>query len=61
MKKGIGFVNFNNQCIFDIDIIVYCYVDVLLMMVEIENVFLGKCVNYVNEVCKWVYGKNWYL
>ena len=52
MKKGIGSVNSNNQRIFDTDIIVYRYADVLLMMAEIENALSGKCANYVNEVRK---------
>ena len=60
MKKGIGSVNSNNQRIFDTDIIVYRYADVLLMMAEIENALSGKCANYVNEVRKRAYGKNWH-
>lgn len=59
-KKGIGSVNSNNQRIFDTDIIVYRYADVLLMMAEIENALSGKCANYVNEVRKRAYGKNWH-
>ncbi len=38
----------------------YGYADVLLMMAEIENALSGKCANYVNEVRKRAYGKNWH-
>lgn len=59
MKKGIGSVNSNNQRVFDTDIIIYRYSDILLMMAEVENGLTGKCASYVNEVRQRAYGDNW--
>ena len=59
MKKGIGSVNSNNQRIFDTDIIIYRYADILLMMAEVENGLSGRCASYINQVRQRAYGDNW--
>lgn len=59
MKKGIGSVNSNNQRVFDTDIIIYRYSDILLMMAEVENGLNGHCASYINEVRQRAYGDDW--
>lgn len=41
------------------DILVYRYADALLMMAEIENGLGNPCANYINEIRKRAYGKNY--
>lgn len=59
MKKGIGSINSNNQRVFDTDIIIYRYSDILLMMAEVENGLTGRCASYVNQVRQRAYGTAW--
>lgn len=59
LKKCVGSVNSNNDRIFDSDIIVYRYADVLLMMAEIENSLSGTCATYINQVRERAYGDNY--
>lgn len=56
-KKLMGYMD-GGIYYYDLDVLVYRYVDVLLMLVECENGLgvLDKCVVYINEVCKCVYG-----
>lgn len=61
MKKGIGSVNATNNRIYDNDILVYRYADALLMMAEVENGLGNPCANYINEIRKRAYGKNYSL
>jgi len=59
MKKGIGSINSNNQRVFDTDIIIYRYSDILLMMAEVENALTGHCASYINQVRQRAYGSEW--
>lgn len=59
LKKCIGSVNSTNDRVFDSDIIVYRYADVLLMMAEIENSLTGNCATYINQIRERAYGANY--
>lgn len=59
MKKGIGSINSNDQRVFDTDIIIYRYSDILLMMAEVENALTGHCASYINQVRQRAYGSEW--
>lgn len=59
LKKCIGSINSNNNRIYDTDVIVYRYADVLLMMAEVANGLGESCSSYINDVRKRAYGDNY--
>ncbi|MBP6065896.1 MAG: RagB/SusD family nutrient uptake outer membrane protein [Bacteroides sp.] len=59
MLKGIGIINSNANRVYESDIVVYRYADVLLMLAEIENSLGGDVTGYINEVRQRAYGDNW--
>lgn len=56
MLKRIGSINSSNNRIWDSDMIIYRYSDVLLMLAEVENGLNGDPSEYVNEVRRRAYG-----
>ena len=58
MLKGIGIINSNANRVYESDIVVYRYADVLLMLAEIENSLGGDVTGYINEVRQRAYGDN---
>lgn len=59
LKKCVGSINSTNNRVFDSDVIVYRYADVLLMMAEIENSLTGKSATYINQIRERAYGSNY--
>ncbi len=59
MKKYIGSINANNNRVFDSDIVVYRYADVLLMRAEVANGLKEACADYVNQIRRRAYGANY--
>lgn len=58
MLKGLGIINANGNRVYESDIVVYRYSDVLLLLAEVENLLGGDCSKYVNEVRKRAYGED---
>lgn len=59
MRKAMGIVNSNNSRVYETDVIVYRYSEVLLMLAEIENAQNGDPAKYINEVRQRAYGEKW--
>ncbi|MGL5317249.1 MAG: RagB/SusD family nutrient uptake outer membrane protein, partial [Bacteroidales bacterium] len=58
-KKCIGILNNEGNRVYQNDINVYRYADVLLMLAEIENMNGGDISTYMNQVRERAYGANW--
>ena len=59
MKKFLGSINATGARVYDCNEPIYRYADVLLMLAEVENMKGGNPAQYINEVRKRAYGKNW--
>lgn len=59
MKKFIGQLNSTQNRVFDSNEPVYRYSNVLLMLAEIENMKGGNPAQYINQIRKRAYGKNY--
>ncbi|MFI3314823.1 MAG: RagB/SusD family nutrient uptake outer membrane protein [Rikenellaceae bacterium] len=59
VRKNIGIVNLNGVRVFEGDIHIYRYADVLLLMAEVENMLGGSVSSYINQVRARGYGDNW--
>lgn len=58
-KKCIGIINQEGNRVYQNDIIVYRYADVLLMLAEIENMTGGDVSPYINQIRERAYAANW--
>ncbi len=58
-RKNIGIVNSTNTRIYQGDISIYRYADVLLLMAEVENWLGADPSSYINQVRKRAYGANY--
>ena len=58
LKKFLGSINNAGNRVFDTNEPLYRYVDVLLMLAEIENMKGGNPAKYINEVRKRAYGND---
>lgn len=59
LRKFMGSINATNARVFDTNLPVYRYADVLLMLAEVENMKSGDVAQYINQIRQRAYGSNW--
>lgn len=58
VRKNMGIVNSEGKRIYEGDVIIYRYADVLLLMAEIENKLGNSVASYIDEIRQRAYGNN---
>ncbi len=59
LLKCLGIINSNGNRVYESDIIIYRYSDVLLMLAEVENALGNDGSKYINDVRKRAYGEDY--
>lgn len=59
LLKCLGIINSNGNRVYESDMIVYRYADVILKLAEVENSLGNDCSSYINEIRERAYGDNY--